>query len=61
MTKEVLAYFWGMLGVFGFGPFVTIFAAAILFSEKLTASMSIVLAIVLLSVYFGQKSLVIRK
>ncbi len=42
-------------------PFVTIVASAILFSEKLTASMSIVLAIVLLSVYFGQKSLVIRK
>jgi drug/metabolite transporter (DMT)-like permease len=42
-------------------PFVTILASAILFSEELTASMSIVLAIVLLSVYFGQKSLVIRK
>jgi drug/metabolite transporter (DMT)-like permease len=42
-------------------PFITILASAILFSEKLTASMLVVLAIVLVSVYFGQKSLVIVK
>jgi drug/metabolite transporter (DMT)-like permease len=42
-------------------PFVTIFASAILFAEKLTASMSVVLAIVLLSVYFGQRSLSLQR
>jgi drug/metabolite transporter (DMT)-like permease len=42
-------------------PFITILASAIFFSEKLTASMLVVLAIVLVSVYFGQKSLVITK
>ena len=42
-------------------PFVTIFASAILFSEKLTPGMFFVLAIVLLSVYFGRQSVVIQK
>jgi drug/metabolite transporter (DMT)-like permease len=42
-------------------PFITILASAILFAEKLTASMLVVLAIVLVSVYFGQKSLVISR
>ncbi len=42
-------------------PFITIFASALLFSEKLTAEMFITLIIVLLSVYFGRKSLVIKQ
>lgn len=41
-------------------PFVTIFASAMVFGEKLDGLMFIVLAIVLLSVYFGRKAKVIR-
>ncbi|NJR66060.1 MAG: DMT family transporter [Leptolyngbyaceae cyanobacterium CRU_2_3] len=41
-------------------PFVTIFASAILFSEKLTTLMFVVLAIVLMSVYWGRRSSVVR-
>jgi drug/metabolite transporter (DMT)-like permease len=41
-------------------PFITIFASAFLFTEKLSIEMFITLGIVLLSVYFGRKSRVIR-
>jgi drug/metabolite transporter (DMT)-like permease len=41
-------------------PFITIFASAFFFAEKLSIEMFITLAVVLLSVYFGRKSRVIR-
>ncbi|KAM3095172.1 DMT family transporter [Phormidesmis sp. 146-12] len=41
-------------------PFVTIFAAAILFSERLSGEMFLVLAIVLTTVHFGRRSKVVR-
>ncbi len=41
-------------------PFITIFASAFFFAEKLSIEMFITLGIVLLSVYFGRKSRVIR-
>jgi drug/metabolite transporter (DMT)-like permease len=41
-------------------PFVTIFASALLFSEKLSTPMFLVLGIVLMSVHFGRKSKVSR-
>ncbi|MGV0024109.1 DMT family transporter [Phormidesmis priestleyi] len=41
-------------------PFVTIFASAILFSERLSSEMFLVLAIVLTTVHFGRKSKVIH-
>lgn len=41
-------------------PFVTIFASAWFFREKLDGGMFVVLAIVLLSVHFGRKAKVIR-
>jgi drug/metabolite transporter (DMT)-like permease len=42
-------------------PFVTIFASAILFSEKISAPMFLVLGIVLMAVHFGRKAKVIRQ
>jgi drug/metabolite transporter (DMT)-like permease len=41
-------------------PFITIFASAVLFSEKLSLSMFLVLAIVLASVYLGKRSRVLK-
>jgi drug/metabolite transporter (DMT)-like permease len=41
-------------------PFITLFASAFFFAEKLSIEMFITLAVVLLSVYFGRKSRVIR-
>jgi drug/metabolite transporter (DMT)-like permease len=41
-------------------PFVTFFASSILFSEKITLMMFVVLAIVLASVHFGRRARVIR-
>jgi drug/metabolite transporter (DMT)-like permease len=40
-------------------PFVTFFASSILFSEKITPLMFVVLAIVLASVHFGRRARVI--
>jgi drug/metabolite transporter (DMT)-like permease len=41
-------------------PFITIFASAFFFAEKLSIEMFITLGVVLLSVYFGRKARVIR-
>jgi drug/metabolite transporter (DMT)-like permease len=41
-------------------PFITFFASSILFSEKISALMFLVLAIVLTSVHFGRKARVLR-
>ncbi|MCY7276978.1 MAG: DMT family transporter [Phormidesmis sp. CAN_BIN44] len=41
-------------------PFITIFASAFLFSEKLSPGMFLVIAIVLASVYLGKRSRVLK-